>query len=440
MVTLMAATDRRDEGLAAGSSGPGPDRSLRICLLTPELPPERVGGIGSYVAALAAELGRRGHRVDVAGYDLHPGPVVRRPWGRSLSLRPAGLCGGGWADRLGQVVRAAARRGVPGVWRLMPLAEAAPLVAATLAVRRFVCRRAARYDVIEYPNWPGHAALLPPGRGQYVVRLSTSAADTADGPATRLAVALERRAVRRANLVLAHSQAMCRKGHDLYGLPAGRCRVVPLGLPADRPPRRPPADAPLRLVTVGRAEDRKGTDLLITALARVLPRYPGVEFRFVGPGLPEYLAARPAVRAAWAGLQAACPDRVADHGRVSEAERDEAVGRSHWLVVPSRFESFGLVAVEALRLGTPVVYAAAGGLEEVGRACTANVPVRPDDPADLERALDAVCRAGPAAALAVRPAARRCFERTFSAAALADATLAAYADLPGLARRTPPWT
>lgn len=400
---------------------------MRVCLLTPELPPYRVGGIGTYVAALAEELGRAGHAVEVVGADIHPEhPVVEHAWGRSRSLRAAdtvlGLAGFRATE---SVARWLFRRAAPGAWRVYPYAAARPLAAAALAVRRFVQRHGHRYDVIEYPNWPGHAAWLPPqrGRGVYVTRLSTSAAD-ADGG--RVALAMERRAVRRARLVIANSAAMARKGQELYAYPPERGAIVPHGLP-DRPaPAGPTAGAPLTLVSLGRAEDRKGTDLLVTALARVLPRYPGAAFRFVGPGLDEYLATRPDLRTAWDRLRAECPGRAENLGRVPEAEKDRLLGAAHWLVVPSRFESFGLVAVEAMRAGTPCVYAAAGGLAEVGAACAANVAATPDSADDLTRALEHVCANGPGAAVAARPAARKAFEESFSAAIMAERTLTLY--------------
>jgi glycosyltransferase involved in cell wall biosynthesis len=399
--------------------------ALRICLMTPELLPYKIGGIGTYIAALAEEFGRRGHTVDVVGCDIHPGePVVTHPWGRSISLltanHPLGWSG---ARAIEAAIRGLYLRRVPFAWRVYSYAVARSTIASAILLRRFVRRRDRQYDVIEYPNWPGHAGWLPPQkRGAYVARLSTSATTTGLLP---VALALERKAVRRADAVVAHSHAMARKGEELYGLPAGRVRVIPLGL-ADAPIGKPSVGESVRLVCVGRAEERKGTDLLISALAVVLPSHPKATFRFVGPGLPEYLHTRPDVRAAWERLIAECPGRVENLGQVSEADRERAVGQAHWLIAPSRFESFGLVAVEAMRAGTPVVYAAAGGLEEVGSTCSANVVVRSDSTEDLARAIGEVCRNGPAAALAARPASRRAFEESFSAGVMAERTLELY--------------
>jgi glycosyltransferase involved in cell wall biosynthesis len=398
-----------------------------VCLLTPEFPPFRVGGIGAYVAALAAGMGERGHAVDVVGCDIHPqSRVIRHPWGRSISVRPNALLAGSVVKATEKAVRSMVARGVPGAWRVHPYTSARREVAAALALREYVLRSARRYDVIEFANWSGESAFLPvPSVASYVARLSTSAADTCG---SWVPPALERRAVRKAGLVIAHSAAMARKGEALYGCPAEKTVVIPLGLP-DRPPTATPPDDVLNLLSVGRAEDRKGTDLLIAALARVLPEFPAVVFRFVGPGLPEYLAERPDLRATWEKLQATSPRRVIDAGRVSDADRDRLLAESHWLVTPSRFESFGLVVVEAMRAGTPVVYAEAGGLTDVAGASPHNVVVRPDDAADLERGLRDVCRRGPAAPLAVRAATRAVYLRQFREETMIERTLDAYREL-----------
>ena len=59
---------------------------MRICLITPELPPFRFGGIGQYVSDLAVEYSRLGHQVTVVGIDIHEAPRIEQNWGISISL------------------------------------------------------------------------------------------------------------------------------------------------------------------------------------------------------------------------------------------------------------------------------------------------------------------------------------------------------------------
>jgi glycosyltransferase involved in cell wall biosynthesis len=381
------------------------------------------------VEVLAAGLGGRGHTVDVVGCDIHPhAGVLTHPWGRSISLSPAfGLKG-----RVGKagewVVRWLTKLRFPAIWRAIPYTLARRELGAALALRKYVRRAGVRYDVIEYPNWPGEAAFLPlPSPAPYVVRLSTPA--EVIQPEAVLP-AMERRAIRQAELIISNSAAMAKKGEQLYEVPAvENITIIPHGLP-DRPPAvAPPDDGRLYLMFLGRAEKRKGTDHLITALARVLPEFPNVVFRFVGSGLPQYLRDQSDIRVHWEQLQSHCPGRAIDAGLVTEEERDRLLASSHWLITPSRFESFGLVAVEAMRAGTPVVYAESGGLTEVGLAGPHNLPVRADDTVDLERGLREICRLGPGAAIGFRPATRNTFLQLFDQNSMVSRTLDVYQTL-----------
>lgn len=397
---------------------------MRICLLTPALPPRQVGGIGAYVEVLARGLGARGHAVDVVGCDLSPRPgIEQRSWGRVISLDVAAHpLGGSAATEVEGCFWTYGPR-IPGLALLGPYVAARRTAAAALLLRQFVLRCSRRYDVFEYSNWPGQAAFLPArAAGAWAVRLSTSVVDTAG---SQVLLAMERRSVLRAQVVITHSEAMNRKGQELYGYEANRGVVIHLGLP-DRLPAAGPAEGPLTLISLGRAEDRKGTDVLLAALARVLPEFPHVKFRFIGSFLPQYLSERPNAQADWNRLRAKCGERVEDAGQLSEKDKDMAIDTAHWLLAPSRFESFGLMAVEAMRAGTPVVYASEGGLAEVGAIGPHNLGVPGGDADALVKAIRTVCAAGPASALAARPATRRSYEEHLRDDTMVEATLAVY--------------
>jgi len=103
---------------------------------------------------------------------------------------------------------------------------------------------------------------------------------------------------------------------------------------------------------VGRLDGQKGWDLLCAAAVRVRQRVPGCRFVVIGEGrLREELAAAPGA------------DLVEFIGYRERAA--ELIAGFDVLAVPSRYEGFGLVAVEAMLAGVPVVAAAVGGLPEV---------------------------------------------------------------------------
>ncbi|MCP3983243.1 MAG: glycosyltransferase family 4 protein [bacterium] len=82
-----------------------------------------------------------------------------------------------------------------------------------------------------------------------------------------------------------------------------------------------------------------------------------------------------------------CADRLRLAGRVTTDELIRLYRRAALVVVPSRFEGFGLPAVEAMACGTPVVTTSAGALPEVVQTGGGGITVAPDDPEALARAI-----------------------------------------------------
>lgn len=126
---------------------------------------------------------------------------------------------------------------------------------------------------------------------------------------------------------------------------------------ASRSPRAAPQTAGLRRVLfAGRFEEQKGTDLLARALPQVSLE-PGIrgELVFVGDG-----AHKPLLHA----LAAHAPAGWSVEVRPSVASLSALLLEFDLVVMPSRFEGLGLVAVEAALCGVPLVVATAPGLDE----------------------------------------------------------------------------
>lgn len=102
------------------------------------------------------------------------------------------------------------------------------------------------------------------------------------------------------------------------------------------------------ILCIGRLEfTGKGLDLLIAAWSKAAP-HTGGQLLIAGTG-PDEAKVRTAVQAA--GLS----DRVRFLGWLSGTAKFEALADARLVVVPSRAETFGLVAVESLAAGTPVI-------------------------------------------------------------------------------------
>ena len=128
---------------------------------------------------------------------------------------------------------------------------------------------------------------------------------------------------------------------------------------------------------IGRPDPRKGLPTLLGAFAR-LPGDVTLDLAGVAPAELEAVAAR---------IAPAAVDRVRAHGRVSDDERTRLLAAADVLCAPSLGgESFGLVLVEAMAAGVPVVASALAGYREVLPPACGRL-VAPGDPGALAAAV-----------------------------------------------------
>lgn len=188
---------------------------------------------------------------------------------------------------------------------------------------------------------------------------------------------LARLTLRRAKVIGCVSEALHREVIDLLGVDPAK--VVVLRMPVQMPEPDDAAPAvdppPLRLVSVGRLAREKGFGVLLDAMGDLGI---DVELDVFGEG------------PARAELEAAASvhgDRVRFHGARPRAEIAAALATAHALVVPSLREGLGIVALEALAVGRPVVASGTGGLVETVVDGDDGILVPPGDPVALAAAL-----------------------------------------------------
>lgn len=146
---------------------------------------------------------------------------------------------------------------------------------------------------------------------------------------------------------------------------------------------------------------QKGLDTLLHAVARLARERPGVELRLAGRG-------KDTDRVRQLAAELGIAENVRLLGAVSEEERQRLFAGARVMLMPSRFEGFGMVAAEAMAAGVPLVAAAAGSLPEVVAEGGVLVPL--SDAGALAAAVTRLLEA-PAERQALSAAARRAAER-----------------------------
>jgi D-inositol-3-phosphate glycosyltransferase len=313
------------------------------------------GGMNVYVRALAASLARAGLPCDVVTRAEAPGldPIVElEPGVRVVHLQV----------------------GPPNPIPKHDLAGCTD--ALTAEVLGLVERRVLAPELIHANYWLSgavghklkHALDVPLAATFHTLARVKAEAGVDDEPDLRTRI--EHEVIDCADLVLASTPGERAQLADLYGADPERIEIVPPGVdhgifsPGDRlaARRRLGIDAERVLLFAGRIQRLKGADLAVRALACLDD--PGAHLLVVGgPSGPDGPTTFAALRGLVASLDleeqvhflpAQPHERLADHYRAADV-----------CVVPSRSESFGLVALEAAASGVPVVAAAVGGLRSL---------------------------------------------------------------------------
>jgi glycogen synthase len=358
-------TDRNEPGLS-------------IALLSRHLPPDpHAGGVGRYTWDLARALHELGHRITILTESEIP---IR--W-EALDFEVRGVHAESLAKELPQ----------------------APVLAHNLAYAQAVragldalAAAGQRPDVVHASNWGIEALGLAQRQDLPLVLMLVTPLECvieAEGWDTTLdlsgSIELDQWTIDRATRVCAPSSNVLSRYHPRAGWADPDVHIVPLGIVTQAPVERPDLTVSprRRLLFVGRLERRKGIHVLLDVLPRLLDRHPNWQCDLVGDntvtaesGLTfEALFRNEHPGASWMG-------RVAFHGAVSDEEIHRFYRQANLFVAPSLFESFGLIYLEAMQYGVPVVGCDAGGVPEVVAHESHGLLVPPGDAAALASALD----------------------------------------------------
>jgi glycosyltransferase involved in cell wall biosynthesis len=351
---------------------------MRILHLASEYPPQHVFGLGRYVCDLSRELARQGHAVhvltnsigesvmDTVDHGVHVHRVLYPP-----PPKPPGMVAPPMAFNLHLQQRAYVlgreKCGNPEVvvshdW-------------LTAAASRHISRR------WHIPHvWTVHDTVL----GKTFGRLETS---------TDIMIsALERWAADQADLVIVNSQLIGAEVQDGYGGEKGKTRLVHCGVDPDAWKSDQHRDrlSAFRLVLalpnellftyVGRLDAEKGIDTLINAFSLVLQSGVKARLAIAGSGFLE-----DTIRSHIAQLNIG--HAVHLYGYLKGETLKALYSTSDLHICPSHYEPFGLVAVEAMAAGVPIIVSRTGGLAEIVSNNKVGRAVEPDNVEALAQAM-----------------------------------------------------
>lgn len=148
------------------------------------------------------------------------------------------------------------------------------------------------------------------------------------------------------------------------------------GLPAREQPK-------LEVFFLGRLELRKGIDVLLDAIPKVLRRLPHVHFNLAGDDQIAAPGSKETFRQIFTRRYPELTKQVHFLGKISDSEVDALFESASLFVAPSRFESFGLIYVEAMMFGVPCVGCKVGGVPEILGESNGGLLVEPGNSDEL---------------------------------------------------------
>ena len=393
---------------------------MKVLMVSWEYPPVVIGGLGRHVHHLSTALAAAGHEVVV---------LSRRPSGTDPSTHPS-------SDEISEDVRVVAAAQDPHEFTFSQdmmawtLAMGHAMIRTGLSLKGTSSDHPWRPDVVHAHDWLVAHPAVALAEFYDVPMVSTIHATEAgrhsgwvSGSLSRQVHAVESWLVRESDSLITCSASMCDEITELFGPGLAEVTVIRNGIEAARWPfasrrRRGVASRQPELLFVGRLEYEKGVHDAIAALPRIRRFHPGTTLTIAGEGTQQ----------AWL-VERARKHRVLKATRfVGRLDHDEllaALHRADAAVLPSHYEPFGLVALEAAAAGTPLVTSNIGGLGEAVINGETGMSCPPRDVTRLAKAVVAVLD-DPAAAARRARAARERLTSDFDWRTVADETAQVY--------------
>lgn len=198
-------------------------------------------------------------------------------------------------------------------------------------------------------------------------------------------VPLEKRSYALAEKIVAISQGTAQALITDYGITPDKIVTIPIGVMMERYRLPNEMRKPNSILYVGRLDQRKGVSILVKAFITLKNQLPEATLTIAGSG-PLANPLREQIRVA------RMDDSVALLGKVADSDLPLLYARHALLVIPSMLEGLGLVALEGLASGIPVVATDIPGLQDIIEHRKSGILVPSGDSQSMETAMADVLR------------------------------------------------
>lgn len=384
---------------------------MHIGFVTSGFPPYGSGGgIVSYVAEIARALRQHGHTVTIFSmlnedafherYSFEEIPVITVPSSSPGRVTPH-----------------------------LAVIENAQRLAA--AVARFQ-REENRLDLLEVPDIGAYGLFVDLSSVRMVARLHTGTMELAENrgtgwdPRIRLVHRLEKQALQRARLVTALTRYQAEKARNLYGLEASKIKIIPNFVKIL--PLSPATSESGSIGFFGTLELRKGAPVLCESFNALLASGHQVSMVMAGRDSVERIGLTKVSIKEHCQRVLSSPDRVRFTGLLPRDETLRVMQQSLFVVLPSKYEAFPMVLLEAMQLGKAVVSTSVCGIPDIVEDGKSGILVSPDNAAELAAAMRELIEK-PELRRAMGEEGRKIVERKYSEAVVIPQLVAMYSDL-----------
>lgn len=360
------------------------EKRLNICYLTNEYYPDIRGGIGKFVYILARETAKFGHQVHVI--------TLTRDNIESVNFEE-----NVWVHRIGVNKYPKSLLEYDTVNDNFNENRMNTLYSHYEEILKI--NKKCKVDIIQTPIWDslGFYALFD-SRFNLVVTLHTSMKTIFEGvyhinEEVEFHIEVEEYLLNKSKFIVSNSKAIEKQYNQYYNDACeGKTFLIPHGLEDMRKfvknnKKLSDNSDNIEILFVGRLEYRKGIDIIFECIPYICKKYNNVIFRFCGDNKINMPNSEKNYKDYFLSKYNKFSERVIFEGYISDEEIIDRYSNCDIFIAPSRFESFGLIFLEAMIFSKPVIGTNIGGIPEVVENGVSGILIENENSEDLKNAL-----------------------------------------------------